>query len=98
MALQLLTTDPDHPEQLTDWRPGTCTHPDPDLDAVATVAWHRDWLKNRNRAVPVYPSCGLGQTRPIPTSKQLRSCNSGAKVASNCPNQCCYSPDPSRPT
>src|SRR5664279_982092 len=52
MALQLLTTDPAHPEQLTGWRPGTCTHPDPDLDAIATVAWHRDRLKSRNPAIP----------------------------------------------
>jgi tetratricopeptide (TPR) repeat protein len=53
MAIQLLTTDPAHPEQLIDWRPGTCTHPDPALDVLAIVVCHRDRLQDRNRAVPI---------------------------------------------
>jgi tetratricopeptide (TPR) repeat protein len=53
MAIQLLTTDPSDADQLLDWRPGTCTHPQPDLDLLATVVWHRDRLHHRNRAVPV---------------------------------------------
>jgi tetratricopeptide (TPR) repeat protein len=52
MAVQLLTTDPAHPEQLIDWRPGTCSHPNPSLDVLAAVVWHRDRLHDRNRAIP----------------------------------------------
>ena len=52
MTIQLLTIDPAHLDLLSGWQPGMCTHPNPDLTALARIVWHRDRLHHRNRAVP----------------------------------------------
>jgi hypothetical protein len=51
-TIQLLTTNPGDPKLLELWRPGVCTHPDPDLESLAEVVWHRDRLHHRNRNIP----------------------------------------------